>query len=172
MSKDPFASASSFQPITPLYDRLLLITPVEHVFGIKTEYSTVEKPTSDAIDAEVVVLDGPSTQAVEYDLDGPDAGDTLEMRFFQGPLIAAMKRAAKFNDANPGGDPKTGKPKMILGRLGRGEDKTGKLTPNLYFSAADKRAWILTPPTEEDKQTARDYLAKVPVAEPANPFEM
>ena len=160
MGNDPFASASSFQPIEPLYSRLLLITPVEHVFGIKTQFATEEKPTADAIDAEVVVLDG------------PEAGDEIDsMRFFQGPLIAAMKRAAKFNEANPSGDPVTGRPKMILGRLGRGEDKTGKLTENLHFTAADKRAWILTPPSEADKQLARDYLAKVPT-EPVNPFEM
>lgn len=164
MSNDPFASASSFEPIIPLYGNLLLITPMEHVFGIKTKYSTPEKPTTDAIDAEVVSLDG-SEAGQEFD----------SFRFFQGPLIAAMKRAAKFNEENPNGDPKTGKPKMILGRLGRGEDKTGKLTEALYFTDADKRAWLLTAPSEEDKQMARDYLAKVPVAaqaEPPNPFEM
>jgi hypothetical protein len=160
MSRDPFSSASSFDKISDHFGRLLLITPVEHVFGIKTEYSTPEKPTTDAIDAEVVVLDG------------PDAGTGFEsMRIFQGPIISTLKRAAKFNDANPGGDPATGRPKMILGRLGRGEDKTGKLTPNLYGTAADKRPWILLAPAEADKQLARDYLAKAP-AEPANPFEM
>lgn len=160
MSNDPFASASGFDRISDQFDRLLLITPIEHVFGIKTEFSTPEKPTTDAIDAEVVVLDGPNA---------PEEFES--MRIFQGPLVATLKRAAKFNDSNPAGDPKTGRPKMILGRLGRGEDKTGKLAENLYNTAADKRAWILTPPSEADKQLARDYLAKVPT-EPSNPFEM
>lgn len=160
MSKDPFSSAGAFEPINPLFGRLLLITPIEHVFGIKTQFATEEKPTSDAIDAEVVILDG------------SEAGREIEsMRFFQGPLIATLKNAAKFNSANPGGDPQTGRPKMILGRMDRGEDKTKKLTEALYFTAADKRAWILTAPSEADKQTARDYLAKAP-AEPPNPFEM
>lgn len=158
---DPFSSAGSFEPIIPLYGHLLLITPVEHVFGIKTQYATEAKPTCDAIDAEVVVLAG-----------GPEAGREIEsMRFFQGPLIAALKAAAKFNSANPGGDPRTGRPKMLLGRLDRGEDKTKKLTEALYFTDADKRAWILTAPSGDDKQTARDYLAKASV-EPPNPFEM
>lgn len=159
---DPFSSAGSFEPIVPLYGKLLLVTPTEHVTGIKTKYATPEKPTADAIDAEVAVLD-----------DEEGVREIESMRFFQGPLIAEMKKAAKFNDANPGGDPRTGKPKMILGRLDRGEDKTGKLLKMLEFTDADKRAWILTPPTEADKQLAREYLAgQAKVAEPPNPFEM
>lgn len=171
MSSDPFDSAGSFEPIIPMYGRLLLITPLEHVFGIKTQYATEEKPTSDAIDAQIVILDD-GDAPVNWDGDVPVAGSEIpSMRFFQGPLIATLKRAAKFNEANPAGDPKTGRPKMILGRLGRGEDKTKKLKEALYFTDADKRAWILTPPTDADKQLARDYLAKAPV-EPADPFAM
>ena len=160
-NSDPFTSAGNFEPIIPLYGRLLLVTPTEHVFGIKTQFATDEKPTTDAIDAEVIVLDDP---------DGVRKIDT--MRFFQGPLIGTLKAAAKFNSANPAGDPRTGQPKMILGRLGKGEDKTKRLTEALYFTDADKRAWIFTPPSDADKQTARDYLNNVPKAEPPNPFEV
>jgi hypothetical protein len=161
MSSDPFASAGYASVIDAAhFGRLILFTPIEHVFGVKTQFSTPENPTCDVIDTDAVVLDG------------DDAGEEFSaVRIFQGPIIANLKRAAKFNDANPGGDPKTGRMKMVLGRLDRGDDKTGKLTPELYFSAADKRAWILTAPSEEDKQLARDYLAKVPTG-PANPFEM
>lgn len=156
MSNDPFDTASSgFDQISDLHGQLLLITPLEHVFDLKTAYSTPEKPTTDAVDADVVDLTGDGAPA-EYP----------SMRIFQGPLIMRLKRHAKFNAANPAGDPMTGRPKMVLGRLGRGEDKTGKLTEALYFTAADKRAWILTEPSEEDKQIARDYLAKRPVDDP------
>jgi len=159
---DPFASASGFESVidSDHYGKLILFTPLEHVFGVKTKFSDEKNPTTDVIDTDAVVLDGEA--GVE---------EFSAVRIFQGPIIATLKRAAKFNDANPGGDPKTGRPKMVLGRLDRGEDKTGKLTEALHFTAADKRAWILTAPTEADKQTARDYLAKVPTG-PANPFEM
>ena len=153
---DPFDTASSgFDQIADLHGQLLLITPLEHVEGLKTAYSTVEKPTTDAIDADVVDLTADHGPA-EYSA----------MRIFQGPLIMRLKRHAKFNTQYPAGDPNTGHMKMILGRLGRGEDKTNKLTPDLYFTAADKRPWILTEPSEEDKQIARDYLAKRPVEDP------
>ena len=156
MSIDPFETArSGFNQISDHYGQLLLITPLEHVFDLKTVHSTKDKPTTDAIDADVVVLTGD---------DAPQ--EFSSMRIFQGPLIMTLKRAAKFNSQYPAGDPNTGRPKMILGRLSRGEDKSGTLTENLYFTAADKRAWILLPPSEEDKQTARDYLAKHPVDDP------
>jgi len=162
-NEDPFASASGFESITDEEHcgKLVLFTPLEHVFNVKTKYSTPEKPTTDVIDTDAVVLDG--TDGIE---------EFESVRIFQGPLIATLKRAAKFNDANPDGDPKTGKPRMILGRLDRGEDKTGKLKKILEFTDADKRAWILTPPSEEDKQMARDYLAKRPAAAAPNPFEL
>lgn len=144
MSNDPFASASSGDRITDLDGDLLLITPIEYVEKVDTTFGE-----TDAVDADVVAFDGDTgTQT----FDG--------MRIFQGALIGATKRAAKFNQDNPGGDPKTGRPKMILGRLGRGDAKKGQSAP-----------WILSPPSEADKQLARDYLAKVPT-EPVNPFEM
>jgi hypothetical protein len=162
-NEDPFASASGFESIIDAdhFGKLILFTPLEHVFGVKTKFSTTENPTCDVIDTDAVVLDG--TDGIE---------EFESVRVFQGPVIATLKRAAKFNDANPSGDPKTGKPKMVLGRLDRGDDKTGKLTEALKFTAADKRAWILTPPSEEDKQMARDYLAKRPAVAEPNPFEM
>lgn len=156
MTDDPFDSArSGFDLISDHYGKLLLITPIEHVTGLKTAYSTPEKPTTDAIDSDVVVLTGEEAPQ-----------EFTSLRIFQGPLIMTLKRAAKFNAQYPAGDPQTGRPKMVLGRLARGEDKTGKLTKALEFTAADKRAWILIPPSNEDKQLARDYLAKKPVDDP------
>lgn len=162
--QDPFASAGEdYDSITTkrLCGSLFLLTPLDHVFGVKTQFSTPEKPTQDVIDTAVVILDG------------PDAGKEFEsVRIFQGPLIGRLKAQAKFNAAHPAGDPRTGKPKMFLARTGRGEDKSKRLTPQLEFTDADKRAWLFLAPSEEDKQTARDYLAKLPVAEPADPFAM
>ena len=141
---DPFTSASSGDRITDLDGQLLLITPIGYVEKVDTAFGE-----TDAVDADVVALDGDN---------GPESFDG--MKIFQGALIGVLKRAAKFNNDFPAGDPKTGRPKMLLGRLGRGEAKKGQSAP-----------WILTPPSEDDKQLARDYLAKAP-AEPVNPFEM
>lgn len=161
MTDDPFAQdpfsgpTGDFDRIQDQLGRLLLITPTDHLVDLITQY-TKKGETSDAIEADVVALDGE---------DGPEEFD--DMRIFQGPLIMSLKKAAKFNKAYPAGDPKTGFPKMILGRLARGEDKTGQLTPNLYGTAADKRPWILTAPTEEDRVLARKWIAD---QKPSDPF--
>jgi hypothetical protein len=127
---------------------------LEYLTGLTTKH-TKAGTTQDAVTVDVVSLDS---------VDGPE--EYNGMRVFQGVLIGTLKRAAKYNETHPDGDPSTGRPRMILGRLGRGEDKTGRLTPNLYNTDADKRAWILEVPSEEDKQAARDFLAKKPVDDP------
>lgn len=49
---------------------------------------------------------------------------------------------------------------MVLGRLGKGQAKPGQSAP-----------WILSDPTDDDKQTARNYLAYVESQKaPASPF--
>lgn len=142
--KDPFASASSFDRITDLEGRLLLITPLEYLTGLETEYDK----DKDAVDADVVVLDGV-----------PDGGvETFDsMRIYQGPLIGALKRAANFNAQHPV-DPATGFPKMVLGRLGQGEAKKKGFNP----------PWLFLPPTDEDKAVARKYIAEQ--KRPSDPF--
>lgn len=136
MSNDPFDTPSNGDRIQDLDGHLLLITPLEYLTDISTTFGD-----TDAVDADVV-----------------DLGDGTEyssMRVFPGGLVGTLKRAAKFNEANPAGDPATGRPKMVLGVLGKGEAKKGQSAP-----------WVLIPPSDEDKQTARDYLAKRPTDDP------
>jgi hypothetical protein len=54
--------------------------------------------------------------------------------------------------------PKIGTGRMVLGRLGRGIAKAGQSAP-----------WILSEPTEADKQAARAHLSR-PVAQDQPPF--
>lgn len=137
---DPFDTPSSGDRIQDLEGLLLLITPIEYLEGVSTSFGD-----TDAVDADVVALDAVGVDGVE----GPQ--EYAGMRVFPGALVGALKRAAKFNEANPGGDPRTGKPKMILGRLGKGEAKKGQSAP-----------WIFTVPDDADKKLAREYLAKQP----------
>lgn len=139
MSNDPFDTPSSGDRIQDLEGLLLLITPLEYLTEISTTFGD-----TDAVDADVVVLDAEN---------GPV--DYSSMRVFPFALVGTLKRAAKFNEANPAGDPATGRPKMVLGRLGKGEAKKGQSAP-----------WVLQAPVDADKQLARDYLAKRPVDDP------
>lgn len=70
-------------------------------------------------------------------LDGPSAGQQhTGVLVFQKALQGQLR-------------PKVGTGRMVLGRLGRGVAKPGQSAP-----------WILGDPTEQDKQTARNHLAK------------
>jgi hypothetical protein len=74
-------------------------------------------------------------------LDGADAGQSFDgVRIFQKALQGQLR-------------PKVGTGRMVLGRLGKGTAKPGQSAP-----------WLLAEPTEADKQTARDHLAKQPAA--------
>lgn len=70
-------------------------------------------------------------------LDGKDAGHQHSgVLIFQKALQGQLR-------------PKIGTGRLVLGRLGRGVAKPGQSAP-----------WILTEPTEADKQTARAHLAR------------
>lgn len=70
-------------------------------------------------------------------LDGNGAGqEHTGVRIFQKALQGQLR-------------PKVGTGRMVLGRLGRGTAKPGQSAP-----------WLLSDPTESDKQIARDYLAR------------
>jgi hypothetical protein len=91
------------------------------------------------------------TDAVESDvvvLDGKDKGERIDnVRIFQANLVGALKH-------------RIGKtPGMVLGRLGTVPNKK---------DAEGKPVWVLEQPTEQDKQAARDYLAKATA--PKDPF--
>lgn len=70
-------------------------------------------------------------------LDGAGAGEEhVDVKVFQKALQGQLR-------------PKVGTGRMVLGRLGRGTAKPGQSAP-----------WLLADPTEQDKQVARDYLAR------------
>ncbi len=70
-------------------------------------------------------------------LDGPHAGEQHSgVLVFQKALQGQLR-------------PKVGTGRMVLGRLGRGVAKPGQSAP-----------WVLGEPTEQDKQAARNHLAK------------
>lgn len=105
MTSDPFAGPRSGAVITDFRDQLLLITPTGYVDGLTTKWC---KPgeTKDAVDADLVVLDGK---------DAPARHDSL--RIFQGPLIGSLKgRIGK----DPG---------MVLARLRNVENKKDPENP-------------------------------------------
>lgn len=80
-------------------------------------------------------------------LDGAKAGEAhAAVRVFQKALIGQLR-------------PKVGSGRMILGRLGRGQAKAGQSAP-----------WVLHDPTDADKQTARNHLARAAAAADTPPF--
>jgi len=94
--------------------------------------------TPTAYEAEIPTAYGPAdaVTATVAVLDGTGAGVEHEMKIFQKRLIGQLR-------------PKVGTGRMVLGRLGRGTAKPGQSAP-----------WLLSDPTESDKQIARDYLAR------------
>lgn len=136
---DPFDTPGSGGSITEYLGSLLLITPTEYLPNITTKF-TKQGETSDAVDVDFVALDADG---------GPE--EVANTRVFQGPLIRDLKSAAQKNMAHVNGNPATGLPWMVLGRLARGEDKKGY--------GQDKRPWILSAPSDADKDVARKYIA-------------
>lgn len=80
-------------------------------------------------------------------LDGAKAGEAHSaVRIFQKALMGQLR-------------PKIGSGRMVLGRLGTGQAKAGQSAP-----------WVLHDPTDADKQTARNHLARAAAASEAPPF--
>lgn len=141
---DPFKSGSDGGGgIKDYVDQLLLVTPTEYIESMDTTFGD-----TDAVRVDFVVLDGP---------DGPE--EVEDSLVFQRVLISAMKRQAVYNEKN-GVDPQTGYPKMVLGVLVQDTDRQKK---------GQSAPWVLREPTDEQKKTARDYLADKK-REPADPF--
>lgn len=108
--------------------------------GLITDYSgALLLITPTEYRPEVNTTRGP-TDAVVIDfvvLDGPRAGETATSSLvFPKVLKGALKA-------------KIGTGRMVLGRLGKGDAKPGQSAP-----------WVLGEPTDQDKQTAREYLSK------------
>lgn len=145
MAKDAFSSASqSGTRIPDLHGALLLVTPEEVVKDITTDFGI-----ADATQCNIVVLDKPTVDPRRKeslgeapDWEGEEFPLELEaVLIFQKALQGQLKS-------------KVGKG-MVLGRLGKRPPKKPGQDP----------AWILSEPTDEDKEVARAYLAAV------DPFE-
>src|SRR5690606_8331452 len=94
-------------------------------------------PTGHATDITTAYGPADAVTATIAVLDGNGAGEEhTGVRIFQKALQGQLR-------------PKVGTGRMVLGRLGRGIAKPGQSAP-----------WLLADPTEADKQTARDYLAR------------
>ncbi len=120
---DPFDMPSgpgSGERITDLLGELLLVKPLEYLQGIQTKLGE-----TDAIRADVAILSG--------DRQGDLSSGML---VFQIALMRDLMRV--LDGPNP----------YLLGRLGLGQEKSGKSAP-----------YIFEPPTDEDKVLARQYLS-------------
>lgn len=127
---DMFDAPSSGAKITDYDGQLLLMKANREQNGIVTAFGP-----ADAIDVDLIVLDGKDT--------GEYPGVLVFQKALQGQLRA-----------------KVGTGRYVLGRLGRGQAKAGQSAP-----------WILTDPTEADKNLARAFLDRAPVAVAAAPIK-
>ncbi len=152
---DPFDAPAPQQPRGPrmrdLYGRLLLIVPHKLEEGVPNRLG---KPgdTQDRMTADVIVLDGgpihyggapEKIPAVPHDKTA-QVPHCTKRQFISNAGIISQCRVALAKKVT------TGQPGMVLGRLGVGEAKGDNNAP-----------YLLNPPTEQDKQIARNYLATV-----------
>lgn len=150
---DPFsapAPQSSRPRVRDLYGRLLLVIPHKLEEGIPNRLQP--GTTQDRMTADVIVLDGgtlhyggrpeatPPTQHTKQ-VEVPHKIDRLFLS--QAGLISQCRDALAKRLRN--------EPGMVLGRLATGEAKEGGQNP----------PYLLTPPTEDEKNVARQYLATV-----------
>lgn len=151
---DPFSGPAPQQARGPrlrdLYGRLLLLVPQKLEQGIPNRLQP--GTTQDRMTADVIVLDGglisyggrpEATPPMPHDKTAAVPHRTPSMFISSAGLISQCREAlARRAQGQPG---------MVLGRLTTGNAKEpGQNAP-----------WLLTPPTEEDKQAARQYLASV-----------
>lgn len=152
--QDPFSGPAPQQPRGPrvrdMYGRLLLVIPhkLEDVPNRLQPGTTQERMTAD-----VIVLDGgpiafggrpEATPPVPHDKTAVIPHKIAKMFLSQRGLISQCREALAKKLT-------TGQPGMVLGRLAVGESReVGQNAP-----------YLLTPPTDADKQAARAYLATV-----------
>lgn len=152
--EDPFAGPAPQQPRGPrlrdLYNRLLLVIPHKVEEGIPNRLQP--GTTQDRMTADVIVLDGgpiayggqpEATPPVPHSKTASVPHKTDRMYISSAGLISQCRDALAKRRA--------GQPGMVLGRLAVGEKK----------DPAQNAPWLLTPPTDADKVTARAYLATV-----------
>lgn len=136
---DPFSDArDAFIKSEDLLGRLLLITPLSKGERESTLPGSAGK-LYEFVETTTVVLDGKVTDMIEA------VPLVLEGQQYTGGTLTGQLL------------PKLAKHGMVLGRLDQEPSKTKSFGP----------MWILRPPTGDDRQMARDYLA----AHPADPFD-
>ncbi len=156
---DPFSGpapqAARGPRLREMYGRLLLIVPHKLEQGLVS--STFKNPdgspvVNDRMTADVVVLDGgpinyggkPEAMPPVAHTKVADVPHKSTAMFISSAGLISQCREALAKKISHG------QPGMVLGRLTRGEG-SGKGEP----------PWLLTPPTDTDKQIARQYLATV-----------
>lgn len=152
---DPFDAPAPQQPRGPrmrdIYGRLLLIVPHKLEEGIPNQKG---KPgdVQDRLTADVVILDGgpiayggrpEATPSIPHDKTTNPPHRNSRMYISNVGIISQCRLALAKKVT-------TGQPGMVLGRLGVGEAKGGNNPP-----------YVLSAPTDADKQTARQYLSTV-----------
>jgi hypothetical protein len=151
---DPFSAPAPQLARGPrlreMYGRLLLVLP-HKVETVPNKLSPVAGATQERMTADVIVLDGGQIQyggkpeavpPVPHDKTANVPHKTDRMFISAVGLISQCREALARRMA--------GQPGMVLGRLARGEAKGNQEAP-----------YLLTPPTDQDKQVARQYLAQV-----------
>lgn len=105
--------------------------------------------TVESVEKDIETQFGKS-DAIKCDVAALDGNHKAET--WDGALIFPRVLQSQLRGAAGGG--------KVLGRLGKGEAKKGQSAP-----------WVLSDPTDEDKQTARNYLAYVATQTPPSaPF--
>jgi hypothetical protein len=137
MVKDPFSDASdAFLKMDDLIGRLLLVSP-QDVGERESTLPGSQGKVYEYVITETVVLDGDVTDLIE------DIPTVLDGFQFSGQAITAQLK------------PKVASKGMVLGRLGQKPSQTKGFG----------KAWVLQPPTDDDKVLARKWIA-----ENADPF--
>jgi hypothetical protein len=149
---DPFSGPAPQAPRGPrvrdMYGRLLLVIPHK----LETVPNRLQPGTmQDRMTADVILLDGPcpfggrpeATPPVPHNQMADVPHKISRMYLSQAGLISQCREALAKRTA--------GQPGMVLGRLAVGDAK----------EAGQNAPYLLTPPTEADKQVARAYLANV-----------
>lgn len=151
---DPFDAPAPQQARGPrvrdMYGRLLLVIPHKLEEGIPNRLQP--GTTQDRLTADVIVLDGgaipyggrpEATPPVPHSKTAPVPLKVDRMYVSQRGLISQCREALTKR--------LHGQPGMVLGRLTVGESK----------EAGQNAPYLLSPPTDADKQVARQYLANV-----------
>ena len=152
--EDPFSGPAPQKARGPrlrdLYGRLLLLVPTKLETGVPNRLQAGS--TQDRMTTDVIVLDGgpiafggtpEKTPPVPHDKTAQVPHKTAGQYISSTGLISQCREAlARRAQGQPG---------MVLGRLSTGTAK----------EAGQNAPWLLLPPTDEDKQLARQYLAQV-----------